>query len=250
VATIRHAHSSSLYSEDPDSLADQVERAVDADDPDATTLTFTEVGSTARTEVLKDADPDDWGAWVPGQSDVGIMWRKAEFNPLWKEPKKLTNKVWTDGQGRDHETWCASALLQHTNGKTLFLSVCHLPSHVQNGDSFYSNEQSAAWKDAVNNGWSNYWNNVRKHDHPDVGMLTGDWNIDVHSSHWMQYVLGVFPSMFCTWAGDKEPANDKGTHGNRLIDFTMSTSKPSKAKLLKDDSSSDHRPFGEAIPWP
>jgi hypothetical protein len=251
MGTIRHAHSSSLYSNSADSLADQVERAVEAEDPDATTLTFTEVGSTSRTEVLKDADPDEWAAWVPDQSDVGIMWRKDEFGPLWKEPKKLTGKIWTDGQGRDHETWAASGLFQHrTSGKTMFLSVCHLPSHVQDGDHFYDNAQARAWKDAVNNGWHTYWNDVRTEDHPDVGILTGDWNIDVHMSEWIQYVQDVFPSMYCTWAGDREPPNDKGTHGDRLIDFSMSTSKPSKAKLLKDDSSSDHRPFGEAIPWP
>lgn len=247
MSTIRHAHSSSLYSEDPDSLADQVERAVEADDPNATLLTFTEVGSEKRTEVLKEADPDEWAAWVPGQSDVGLMWRKAQYSPEWKEPTKLTNKIWTDGQGRDHETWCATALLRHKEGHTVFLSVCHLPSHVQNGNSFYDNAQAAAWKSAVN-GWSDYWNAVRQQDHPDAGLLVADWNIDVHSSHWMQYIGDKFPSMFNTWAGDREPPNDKGTHGNRLIDFTMSTKKQTKAKLLKDDSSSDHRPYGEAIP--
>jgi len=248
VTTIRHAHSSSLYSESAQSLANQVERAVEAEDPNATVLTLTEVGSDSRTKVLKDADPDNWAAWVPSQSDVGLMWRKADFSPVWKEPHKLTNKVWTDGQGRKHETWCATALLEHKNGGTVFLSACHLPSHVQNGNHFYDNAQAAAWKSAVN-GWGDYWNQIRKRDHPDLGMLTGDWNVDVHSSDWMQRVNDYFPSMFNTWAGDREPPNDKGTHGNRLIDFTMATCKPSKAKLLKDDASSDHRPFGEAIPW-
>ena len=248
MATIRHAHSSSLYSASPQSLADEVERAVEADDPNATVLTFTEVGSDARTDVLKKADPDAWAAWVPGQSDVGLMWRKSQYSPVWKEAHKLTDKVWTDGHGRKHETYCGTALLSHTKeGHTVFLSVCHLPSHVQNGDSFYDNAQAAAWKSAVN-GWSDYWNDCRKRDKPTLGMLVADWNIDVHSSHWMQYVTDKFPSMYCTWAGDREPPNDKGTHGNRLIDFTMGTHKQTKAKLLKDDDSSDHRPFGEAIP--
>lgn len=246
--TIRHAHSSSLYSASPDSLANQVERAVEATDPTATLLTFTEVGSDARTRVLKDADPDEWAAWVPDQSDVGIMWRKTEFGPAWKEPRKLTNKVWTDGNGRDHETWCASAMLNHTTGGTLFVSVCHLPSHVQNGDHFYDNPQARAWKDAVD-GWHDYWNAVRKADDPDVGALVADWNIDFHDSTWMHHVGDIFPSMYCTWAGDREPPDNKGTHGDRLIDATWTTSKPTKAVLLKDDASSDHRPYGEAIPW-
>jgi hypothetical protein len=247
VGTIRHAHSSSLYSETPQSLANQLDRAIAAEDPDATVLTFTEVGSDNRAAVLKNAN-EGWAAWVPGQTDIGIMWRKADYSPIWKEGKKLTDKVWTDGHGRKHETWAGTAFLEHSSGKTLFLSVCHLPSHVQNGDHFYDNAQSKAWKSAVN-GWNDYWNNKRKADHPDTGLIVADWNIDFHSSHWMQYVADIFPSMFCTWAGDREPAADKGTHGNRLIDATWTTGKPSKAKLLKDDASSDHRPYGEAIPW-
>lgn len=247
--TIRHAHSSSLYSESPLSLADQVERAVEAEDPNATLLTFTEVGSPERAQVLKDADPEHWAAWVPGVTDVGIMWRKAQFSPVWKEPHKLTNKTWTDGKGRVHETHCGSVLLEHDEtGGTVFVSVCHLPSNVQDGDHFEDNKQAAAWRSAVA-GWSDYWNDVRKADHPDVALIIADWNVDLHLGAWRQEVGGHFPSMYLCWAGDKEPPKDKGTHGKRLIDATYSTHKITKAKLLKDDASSDHRPYGCAVPW-
>jgi len=245
---VRHAHSSSLYSNSPSSLAKQLDRLVSATDPEANVATYTEVGSAERTEAMKQADPDDWAAWVPGQSDVGIMWRKANFGPVWKEPHKLTDKVWTDGHGRKHETWCATALLEHTDGHTLFLSVCHLPSHVQNGNKFYDNAQAKAWKSACA-GWSDYWNNKRKKDHPDLAMLAADWNVDFHSSTWRDQVQSYFPSMFLGWKGNMPPAG-KGTHGSRLIDGTMATVKANKCELLKDDDSSDHRPYGEVIPWP
>lgn len=248
MSTIRHAHSSSLYSASAESLAKQVNKAVTADDPNATVLTFTEVGSDKRAKVLKDADPDNWAAWVPSASDVGLMWRKGQYSPVWKEAHKLTNKVWTDGKGRKHETYCGTALLRHNKeGHTLFLSVCHLPSHVQNGNKFYNNAQAAAWKSACS-GWSTYWNNCRKRDHPTLAMLVADWNVDFHSSTWRQTVQGYFPSMFLGWSGHMPPKG-KGTHGNRLIDATWATSKASKCKLLKDDNSSDHRPYGEALPW-
>jgi len=246
MATVRHAHSSSLYSEPPMSLADQVERGVEAEDPNATTLTFTEVGSPDRAAVLENASPD-WAAWVPGQSDVGLMWRKNQWRPIWKEPHKLTSKVWTDGKGRKHETWCATAFLEHEEkGHTLFLSVCHLPSHVQNGKNFYDNAQAKAWKSACS-GWSTYWNNKRKKDHPDLGLIVADWNVDFHMDVWRDRVKDYFPSMYLGWSGNMPPAG-KGTHGARLIDGTMATAKATKCKLLKDDSSSDHRPYGEAVP--
>lgn len=247
MGSVRHAHSSSLYSNSAASLADQVERFVEAEDPSATVGTFTEVGSDSRTKVLKDSDPDEWAAWVPDQSDVGIMWRKSDYSPRWKKAKKLTDKVWTDGKGRKHETWAGSALLEHTSGKSLFLSVCHLPSNVQNGDKFNSNAQATAWKAAVN-GWHSYWNEVRKSDKPTVGMIVADWNVDFHRSSWRSYVQGVFDSLHLGWAGNMPP-DGKGTHGSRLIDASWSTVKASKCKLLKDDNSSDHRPYGEALPW-
>lgn len=246
MATVRHAHSSSLHSEHPKTLEAQLDRAIAAEDPNATTLTYTEVGSPERTAVLKNADPDNWAAWVPGQSDVGIMWRKATFSPIWKEPHKLTDKVWTDGQGRKHETWCATALLEHVDGLTLFLSVCHLPSHVQNGKNFHDNAQSKAWKSACS-GWSDYWNNKRKKEKPDAALIVADWNVDFHMDVWRDRVGAYFPSMFLGWKGNMPPAG-KGTHGARLIDGTMATAKATKCKLLKDDNSSDHRPYGEAIP--
>lgn len=245
MATIRHAHSSSFYLGSPLSLAKQVKRAVEAKDPNATVMTFTEVGSPARTAVLEKADPEHWAAWVPGASDVGLMWRHKQWRPVWKEPHKLTDKTWTDGHGRKHETWCATALLDHSSGPSMFLSVCHLPSHVQDGDHFYPNAQAAAWKSACR-GWQDYWTKARKKDHPDLAMLVADWNVDFHSAHWRQVVAGYFPGMVNTWQGHM-PA--QGTHGRRLIDGTMATTKADACFLLRDDTSSDHRPYGEIVPW-
>lgn len=177
------------------------------------------------------------------------MWRKAQFGPVWKEPHKLTDKTWTDGKGRKHETYCGTALLEHRDtGGTIFVSVCHLPSNVQNGDTFNDNAQARAWKDAVA-GWSDYWNTVRKRDHPDVALIIADWNVDLHLGSWRQYLADVWPSMSLCWAGDKMPPKGKGTHGSRLIDATYATHQITKAKLLKDDASSDHRPYGCAVPW-
>jgi hypothetical protein len=245
-----HGHSSSLYSNSPSSLNKQVQKFVDSTDPEANLLTYTEVGSDQRTEVLKDADPD-WAGWVPDATDVGLMWEKSKFHPIWKHCVKLTDKVWTDGQGRKHTTYCATALLEKDTGdnagKTVFLSVCHLPSHVQNGKNFYDNAQAKAWKSACA-GWNDHWNEVRKEDHPDLALIVADWNVDFHMDVWRDRVQDYFPSMFLGWKGNMPP-DGKGTHGSRLIDGTMATVKANWCELLKDDSSSDHRPYGEAVPF-
>lgn len=243
MTTIRHAHSSGLYDAPVKELEAQLAKAVTADDPDASLLSYTEVGSDKRTQALKDADPERWAAWVPGQTDVGLMWRKQRFTPVWKEAKKLTDKVWTDGQGRKHETWAGTVLLEHTDGPLVFLSVCHLPSHVQNGGKFYDNAQAKAWKSA-NKGWNDYWNNKRKKHHPDMALIVADWNVDFFSKTWRQNVQDYWPSMSLCWAGNMP---NKGTHGDRLIDATWSTTQVKDCVLLKHVGGSDHRPYGERI---
>lgn len=247
---IRHAHSSSLYDGPKVPLEEEMERLVTATDPSANLATLTEVGSDARTEVLKDAAPGEWGAWVPDASkccsDTGIMWRKSEWSLKTKEVHRLTDKTWTDGQGRKHWTYATSAKFRHTSsGRTVFLSVAHLPSHVQNGNAFHDNAQARAWKSAVN-GWHTYWNDFRKQHGPDVGMLVADWNVDFHSGHWRGWVGDKFPSLVLGWKGHMP---NGGTHGKRLIDATWATVPSVKARLLKDDDSSDHRPYGEAMGW-
>ena len=225
-----------------------MQRLVTATDPSANLATLTEVGSDERTQILKDAAPGEWGAWVPDASDVGIMWDKADWSMQTKEAHKLTDKTWTDGQGRKHTTYAASAKLEHSSGHTIFLSVCHLPSNVQDGNKFHDNKQAAAWKSAVA-GWHDYWNKFRKQHDPDLGLLVADWNVDFHSDHWRQHVQGIFPSLVLNWKGHM-PDKGKGTHGSRLIDATWATRNANQSRLLKDDNSSDHRPYGDAYKWP
>lgn len=248
---IRHAHSSSLYDGPKVPLEKEMNRLVTATDPSANLATLTEVGSDSRTKVLKDAAPGEWGAWVPNATagccaDVGLMWRKSDWSLKTKEIHRLTDKKWTDGQGRSHVTYAASAKFRHVDGRTVFLSVAHLPSKVQNGNQFYDNAQARAWKSAVK-GWHTYWNDFRNKHHPDEGLLAADWNIDYHSKHWRQHVQNIFPSLHLNWQGHMPEG--KGTHGKRLIDATWATAKAFKSRLLKDDDSSDHRPYGDAFKW-
>jgi hypothetical protein len=226
-------------------------RLVNATDPSANLATLTEVGSDERTQILKDAAPGEWGAYVPNGgaccSDAGIMWDKSDWSMTTKTVRKLTDKTWTDGQGRTHTTYATTALLTHrASGRRLFLSVAHLPSKVQDGNQFHDNAQARAWKSAVQ-GWHTHWNNWRKQHDPDLALLAADWNVDHFSGHWRDVIGDVFPSLVPNWKGHMPP---KGTHGGRLIDATWATRNANQTRLLKDDDSSDHRPYGDAYKWP
>lgn len=243
---IRHAHSSSLYNGPVEKLAAQMRKFVKDTDPDANIITLTEVGSPARTRILKEAAPGEWGVWVPGPTDVGIMWRKRDWSLRAKDCHKLTDLTWVDGHGRRHTTYAASALFRHTDGHTLFVSVCHLPSHVQIGAKYRDNAQARAWKDAVRN-WARYWAKADRGLDPDFCMIVADWNVDFRLKVWRERVGRRFSTLSLNWAGANMPP--RGTHGNRVIDATWASRRPTKVRLLPHDGSSDHRPYGEGYHW-
>lgn len=242
---IKHAHSSSLYSASASSLARQVHKAIDDDGPVATLLTFTEVGAQSREDVLRYASPD-YGSWQPDITDVAVMWSKDQFDPGARESELLTDKVWTDGHGREHKTYAGSILLRHKGGQSVWVSVCHLPSHVQDGGRFYDNAQARAWQDAVDH-WGEYWVRSKKKHKPDLGLIVADWNVDFHMTVWRQRVHEQFHGLANCWVGHMPK---DGTHGDRLIDASLGSVKAKDARLLEDDKSSDHRPYGDVYVVP
>jgi hypothetical protein len=174
------------------------------------------------------------------------MWRKSDWSVTSKERHRLTSKTWKDGQGRTHATYAVSALFRHrATGRVLFLSVVHLPSHVQNGQKFHDNAQARAWRSAVA-GWNAYWDRVRAKAHPNAALFAADWNVDHKSAHWRDVIRSYFPALVPNWKGHMPK---QGTHGGRLIDATWAKTKATKSRLLKDDDSSDHRPYGDAYTW-
>ena len=245
--TIRHGHSSSRYDRSSQSLTNEAKQFAKATDPQANLITYTEVKS--REQALRDGLGDAFGVYQPDQTDVAICWRKDKWKQQLKETHKLTDKVWTDGQGNSHQTWVATVLLRHNNGHTLWVSLCHLPSNVEAGCNVDSNKQGAAWKSALP-GWKSYWDNSRKQHKPTVGMVVADWNIDFHKQCWRQYVAGIWPNFWLSWRDPNMPPENKGTHGDRLIDASWASTKAKDCWLLPDDNSSDHRPWAQIVEWP
>jgi hypothetical protein len=246
---IRHGHSSSLVSESPKSLAEQVGRATRSG-KDANLLTFTEVQSKERAEALQ---TDGWGVYAPhGDTDCAVMWHKGEFTKVDGFTNQLGSKTFIDGNGNKKKVICATTVLDHKpTGKRLWVSVAHLPSSVQDGVHF-SNAQTdadrvACWKSAVDD-----WKATRKNQYDKfkqgTSMHVADWNVNFHMPDWRTEVDGrIGADKFQgTWGHDR-PAG--GTHGNRLIDATWTNGSFKKTMLLQDDKSSDHRPYGDIIVW-
>lgn len=243
----RHAHSSSRYDRSPESLAKQVDRGATHEDPSANLMTFTEIGTEKRA---KQCEADGWGHYHPhDKTDCAVMWRKARWEKVATSTRKLTDKTWQIS-GDTHRLVAASVVLKDTDSKRrMWVAVIHFPSGVQSGHGWATDNPDAvaAWKDGLK-GLKDYRQDQKEKHGVDLALLCADWNVALEVDYFRDWIRGVFPHMRCTW---RDPYPSAGTHGDRLIDGTWTDGgRKEQAWLLRDDDSSDHRPYGDVVTWP
>lgn len=249
--SIRHGHSSSRFDKPPKTLAEQVGRATSSG-KNANLLTFTEVEGKDRCNAL---NTDGWGkycGYVDGDTDCAVMWDKNEWTKVTAFASRLTEGTYHMDGGHDRRVVAATVILDHESGKRLWVSVCHLPSSVQEGDH-WSNDQTdqdrvKCWKNGVEN-WRDKRQSAKDNHHQDLSMHVADWNVDCRSGKWRDEIdkrIGA-DKFRGTWTKNNLPQG--GTHGDRLIDATWTNGTFKDTMLLPDDNSSDHRPYGDIIGW-
>jgi hypothetical protein len=246
----RHAHSSSRYDRSTSSLDKQVNKGATHEDPSANLMTFTEIGNKERAEAC---EADGWGHYHPhDKTDCAVMWRKSKWEKVNSgSTRKLTDKTWQIS-GNTHKLVGASIVLKDADndtGRRLWVAVVHFPSGVQDGHGWAKDNDDAvkAWQDGIR-GLKDWRNDQKESYGVDLAMLCADWNVNLKLDFFRDYIRNVFPNMSCTW---RSPYPNGGTHGDRLIDATWTDGRRDEdAWLLKDDDSSDHRPYADIVDWP
>jgi hypothetical protein len=243
--TIRHRHSSSRYDRPASSLAAQVKQFTSSS---ANLCTFTEVNNDRRAATLKAA------GWQtvrgresqPGQAqECAIMVRTQHFRVVAWGSKKVTEVTWSFGKA-PMQQWAVWCVLDP--GK-VFVSVLHCPSGVEGGKAWSPDPADAdnvkAWKAGVK-GWGDWtWKTVRPKYKTQKHMLVADWNLNLREAWCREQIDSRLPEpLRCQW---RTPYPKDGTHGSRLIDGTWADFGGGDSFLVKDDASSDHRPYGDTL---
>src|SRR5262245_29208969 len=210
---IRHADRSSRYDKSASSLAKQVTRGAEHEDPSCNLMTFTEVGTADRAASLS---ADGWGTYAPHQdTDCAVMWRKERWALVDSQVKRLTDATWVVS-GHTHKLVACKVVLDAKDGSgRIWLSVAHFPSSVQ-GKGGFSDEHPdrvKAWKTGLQ-GLADW--KKKQHDkwHPTWMGMCADWNLDMKIGWCRQLIKDEFSAMHCTW---QKPYPSGGTHGDRLI---------------------------------
>lgn len=179
----------------------------------------------------------------PGDGDPAVLTDRRVWKVVRVWIDKLSDREQRRGPGGPPPPHALTVLLEHRkNGKRLLVSVVHLPSHVQ-GDWRENAYRVRLWRECVKE-WKRKVNRRRRIFKAKV-MFIADWNLDI-KKRWVRAVLKFyFPALRLTW---RKPFPGRGTHHRRIIDATMTNLRvKKKAKLFRDDDSSDHRPYEETL---
>lgn len=236
---INHLHSSGKYDRN---LLTVRKALFDYAEAGADLITLTE----QQFRSVNDLYLPGWGVAKrsgPGDGDPAILMNLLYWKTVKVWVDQLSEKEQRRGPGGPPPPHALTVLLKHRKtGEQLLVSVAHLPSHVQ-GDWRDNAYRVRLWRECVKK-WKRKVNR-RRRIYKAKTMFVADWNLDIKKA-WVRAVLKFyFPALRLTW---RKPFPPYGTHYNRIIDATMTNLKVKrKAKLFKDDSSSDHRPYDEVL---
>jgi hypothetical protein len=243
--TFVHLHSSSRWDK-PDVT---LKRAVKAYNEVADIITWTEIEAEGRERVIRQTNGDKFGLHTGDSSyanDCGISYRHERFKLIYKENYKSTNvNFYNKGGQKKDPQWATTAVLEDKqNGERIVVTVIHLASGIE-GD-FAAGKRTKAiinWYAAFRGAKNRANKLARKYKTKHV-MFISDFNLDFKRDWVKRTVKSVAPAYTLTW---KNLHVSGGTHGNRIIDATLVRGLAGFARLWKDDSSSDHRPYIETL---
>lgn len=261
----RHLHSSSRFSRPPESL----ERDLDAWSQNAAgwippdIITLTEVQHPKRARMLREGG---WGVVQfqggHGMAENALVFRKAVWSLVHAESVLVSDVPFYATTGRRRAPiYAVFAVLQHNDsGKRLLCGVSHLPSHVEGNNP----EPPGADRRFRLRIWSRTVRRVQAHISamrnikraqrrimrvykPHGKMFTADWNLNLRRRAVRVMFRVLYPGMRPTFG---PPFPQRGTFGQRLIDFTLigRTLRPvTKPRILARSGSSDHLPYYQVL---
>ena len=229
-AVVRLVGNSSLTSASPRSLL----RALLTYTTTANLVITTEVGRDERAAVL--GRILGWGVvrfedtTVSGEDETAISFKRLGWRVIRGESDLLSRqRIARRGGAQARST---DALFENRRTKQRVM-VCafHLPN-TEDG-------QMPIWMECVERlmAKADRWN---RDPGIDAVILVGDWNFNIRPGHRRAHMLATFPGCDLTWRSNRLPA--QGTHGRNLIDYAVVYGGTiTRASLLADDASSDHR---------
>lgn len=247
---IKHIHSSGRYDRSQGKVRGALDRYADLG---ADVVTLTEYHGKDHRDVLTSwalTEEYDVGQGPGGEGNCAIAVRGPYFRieRFWHH--QLSEHEQRRGPGGPPPPYAATALVEHVpSGERCLWSVAHLPPNIE-GDwrerGPFGGRVYRVWLFlAVVAEWKRHTRALRKR-YGVKAALVADWNLNMERPWVRAMIRARFPRLRLTWRRFPGP----GTHHRRVIDATVTDMRiTGPARLLGDDSSSDHRPYVEDLAY-
>lgn len=175
-----------------------------------------------------------------GEDETAIQFRRRWWRKVSAEADPLSRKGIAARSGS--LVFSVDALFRNRRtGQTVLICAVHLPR-------FW--EEKAAWLECIER-LEHKWDAWQRDPEIDCVVIVGDWNYDLRDEGNRDEMRESFPGCQLTWSRSKNRLPTSGTHGKRLIDYAIVHGGTiTRAELLADDASSDHRPWFMRVQLP
>jgi hypothetical protein len=245
-----HIHSSSRF----DRSAASLEADLDVWMADSSLITLTEMRQDYRAAMLAEKGWRHFVSKTGNNADnCGIAWEAGVWHRKEAWVRKLSSKRWIREQARKPgpPMWATNALLKHVvTGRTLLVSVSHLPNGIQGHWKNPGTDEWAARKavytDSMHH-WSDLILSLERRHKPDAALIVADWNLNL-KEHWVRdYLHSHWKKCGLKRAWVHFPTAGGSLGGNSMIDgsYYGGLEVTDGPHLMARVRSSDHRPYVE-----
>lgn len=247
---IDHVHLSGFYGAEEGAVRAAYQSAIDRFGPDFLTGTECEYPSHKKALASFEGTYNMRTSSVSYSDDSVILWKADKWKLIHFETFKITNIAYINEKGlRRDPTYAKIAILENIKtGDRVLVSTCHLPSSVQRGGGFAAHSSRVrAWLSGVK-GWRKRRNDLYREYKCDAMLVSADWNVDFHVRALRTAVKVLHPTM--KFALNVKALPKGGTHGNRLIDFSLIRGRlrvVNRPVILAKSKASDHAPYREVL---
>lgn len=246
-ANIRHVHSSSRFDRAPVSLFKAFKRYAKRSD----LITWTEIEAETRERVLRTLK--GWNLISGDKSyanDCGISYRATRLRLVESGNESTGAERYSNVKGllRDPAFVTWGVFEDLITGDTLVVVVVHLASSIEGDLARKRNTRRTASFLTGFAGTMKIARRLRKEYKADGAMVVADFNLNFK----LAWVRALVKSLAPRWQHTWKRLPKGGTHGSRVIDATLLWGRlrvHGSAGLMRDDQSSDHRPYKEWLRW-
>lgn len=229
---IHHSHKSTKWSRPRSVFRLALVKQLKGED----VITLTEVAGRLAFVLL------GWGCTKTGE--LAIVWRRTRLKSGGRRRVIRLSERGLPTRGGQKVHLLAKPFIDRLTKDTHLVVAFHIPSEAEGPGGFARTVNAEISKECIETMHLLWLKWCLEYDHVH---MAGDGNLDFRKE-WVRNMLRrEFPGAHFTWGEGRWIRQTGGTHGKRLIDWTISTDPITDVRLHPQTQDTDHREYEETL---